>query len=60
MTYRGEIKKLIKLGYKENSSLNVYEKYVKKTYVFVDIKSKREEYGGDLSTEMLKEIGVLK
>ena len=41
MTYRGEIKKLIKLGYKENLSLNVYEKYVKNSYVFVDMKSKR-------------------
>ena len=60
MTYRGEIKKLIKLGYKENLSLNVYEKYVKKSYVFVDIKSKRVEYGGALSSTMLKEIGVLK
>ena len=60
MTYRGEIKNLIKLGYKENLSLNVYEKYEKKSYVFVDMKSKRVEYGGALSTKMLKEIGVLK
>ena len=60
MTYRGEIKKLIKLGYKENLSLNVYEKYVKNSYVFVDMKSKRVEYGGALSATMLKEIGVLK
>ena len=48
------------MGYKENLSLNVYEKYVKKSYVFVDMKSKRVEYGGALSAEMLKEIGVLK
>ena len=60
MTYRGEIKKLLKLGYKENLSLNGYEKYEKKSYVFVDMKSKRVEYGGALSTKMLKEIGVLK
>ena len=60
MNYRGEIKKLLKLGYKENLSLNVYEKYVKKSYVFVDMKTKRIEYGGALSAEMLKEIGVLK
>ena len=60
MTYRGEIKKLLKLGYKENLSLNVYEKYEKKSYVFVDMKSKRVEYGGGLSTKMLKKIGVLK
>ena len=59
MNYRGEIKKLLKLGYKENLSLNVYEKYVKKSYVFVDMKSKRVEYGGALSTKMLKAIGVL-
>ena len=60
MTYRGEIKKLIKLGYKENLSLNVYEKYVEKSYVLINMKSKRVEYGGALSAEMLKEIGVLK
>ena len=60
MNYRGEIKKLLKLGYKENLSLNVNEKNEKKSYVFVDMKSKRVEYGGALSTKMLKEIGVLK
>ena len=60
MTYRGEIKKLLKLGYKENLSLNVYVKYEKKSYVFVDMKSKRVEYVGALSTRLLKEIGVLK
>ena len=60
MNYRGEIKKLLKLGYKENLSLNVYEKYEKKSYVFVDMKSKRVEYGGALSTKKLKEIGGLK
>ena len=60
MTYRGEIKKLFKLGYKENLSLNVHEKYIKTSYVFIDMKTKRVEYGGALSTEMLREIGVLK
>ena len=60
MTYRGEVKKLLKLGYKENLSLNVYEKYVKKSYVLINMKSKRVEYGGALSSTMLKEIGVLK
>lgn len=60
MTYRGEIKKLFKLGYKENLSLNVYEKYVKTSYVFINMTTKRVEYGGALSTEMLREIGVLK
>ena len=42
MTYRGEIKKLFKLGYKENLSLNVYEKYVKTSYVFIDMTTNRE------------------
>ena len=60
MTYRCEIKKLFKLGYKENLSLNVYEKYIKTSYVFIDMKTKTVEYGGALSTKMLKEIGVLK
>ena len=60
MTYRGEIRKLFKLGYKENLSLNVYEKYIKTSYVFIDMKTKRVEYGGALSTEMLRELGVLK
>ena len=60
MTYRGEIKELFKLGYKENLSLNVYEKYIKTSYVFIDMKTKRVEYGGALSTGMLREIGVLK
>lgn len=60
MTYKGKIKKLIKLGYKENLSLNVYEKYVKKSYVLINMKTKRIEYGGSLSATMLKEIGVLK
>ena len=60
MTYRGEIKKLFKLGYKENLSLNVYEKHIKTSYVFIDMKTKRVEYGGAFSTEMLREIGVLK
>ena len=60
MKYRGDEKKLFKLGYVYDVFLDAYTKDFKKSAVIIHKKNKNVDYRGAKSTEMLKELGVLK
>ena len=56
MKYRGDFKKLEKLGYSLDSTEEYYVKQIYKAIVYINTKTKHIDYSGQNSRKLLDEI----
>ena len=60
MKYRGDFKKLEKLGYSLDSTEEYYVKQIHKAVVYINTKTKHIYYSGQNSRKLLDEIVTIK